>query len=604
MAGARCPVDDAVTSPDGPLADDDPLVGTELVEGYKAVRRLPSGGGGATYEIVQEVLGRPATLRLLDLTEEESFGVAERFGKVYSTLFAIEHPGLPAVQRFGRTSDGLRLYVVTAASVGTCLEDTLLGRRPLSTPRAVDIALRLADALEALHAAGLVHGDVCPARVWVQADEDALDVVSLADSGLFEVMAARPHVSSPAEGGRWFCDPRTMSPEVAAGYAADARSDLYALGILLGMMLTGDAPFRGATRAELLGKHLREPYPVSSLVGVPEDLKRLVLRLVDKSPGERFQTAAELKLALQNTLDLFEMIGHDTDPNLTALIAPQESPAAWGDMVTIGDGGADGGPTPALASPSVLLREASVAAIVPPRRQHSTALLVLATSLIFLLVGGLVAVRFLTSTDAEPSRADEPVASLQRQAPPARAGAPENEPGKARPVAAVVSASPSPPVSAPSTAPASPAAPSPQAPPVPASAAATTALAERPGQPVAIELRSDPLGAVVMRDGFKLGTTPLAISLQSRKAFMVTLEKPGYVANAVEIVPEERLSYDIHLQVAEAPVQAPTATVSPNVARTKPAAKKPAADARPAATKGAGEGAERKTPPHTGYDLF
>jgi hypothetical protein len=119
---------------------------------------------------------------------------------------------------------------------------------------------------------------------------------------------------------------------------------------------------------------------------------------------------------------------------------------------------------------------------------------------------------------------------------------------------------------------------------------------------VAIELRSDPLGAVVMRDGFKLGTTPLAISLQSRKAFMVTLEKPGYVANAVEIVPEERLSYDIRLQVAEAPALAPTAPVNPNVARTKPAAKKPAADARPAATKGAGQGA--KNPPHTGYDLF
>jgi|GEM_PF-6922302 len=593
VPGARCPLDDAVTEPDGNLGADDPLVGTEPVEGFRAQHRVPSCGGGLTYEVIQDGGVRRAILKLLDLTEEESYGVADRFAKVYSNLFSVHHQSLPSVLRYGRTSDG-RLYVVSGIPEGQTLESLLRRGRPLAASRAVAIALRVADALAALHAVGLVHGDVGPSRVWFTGNDDALETVTLTDAGLFEVMAARRQVSPPAEGGRLFCDARTLSPEVAAGYSADARADLYGLGVLLYMLVTGVAPFTASNRSELLRKHLREPFPAASLVGLPEDLKRLIVRLCEKSPNDRFQSADELKVALQNTLDLIEMIGHDTDPDLTALAAaPTGSPTAWGEMVTIGDDAGGAGATPVLQSPSVLLREPVSPTSRAESRRRSSLLPVLAATLIFLVVGALVAVRFVTSAGEGLSSRPETLAALQPAPAPAV---------KPKPASAIVTASTEPAVS-------KPVAPTPAAArPEPQKVVQMTDSATPVGQPVAIEVRSEPRGAFVLRDGFKIGETPLTISLQSRKSFLVSLEKPGFVTNVVEILPDHQTRYEVALVAAEAtapPVQ--PAVPATTVARPKPAsapvvraepkpAAKPKPEAKPAGTK------KPATP--AGYDLF
>lgn len=595
VPGARCPLDDAVTEPDGDLGSDDPLVGTEPVEGFRIQHRVPSCGGGVAYEIVQEGGVRRGILRLLDLTEEESYGVADRFAKVYSNLFSVHHPSLPPVLRYGRTPDG-RLYVVTGVPEGESLEALLRRGRPLSVARSIAIVLRVADALAALHAAGLVHGDVGPSRVWVVGVDDALEGVTLTDSGLFEVMAARRQVSPPAEGGRLFCDARTLPPEVAAGYSADARADLYALGVLLHMLVTGAAPFSGSNRAELLRKHLREPFPAGSLVGLPGDLKRVIVRLCEKSPNDRFQTADELKTALQNTLDLIEMIGHDTDPDLTALAsAPSGSPTPWGEMVTIGDDDGPGGAGPVLASPSVLLREPSAQASRAEARRHSSVLPVLAATLIFLVVAGLVAVRFLTLPVDPHANEPETLAALE-QAPAPRV----EPPAKSKPASAMITASVEPAVAVPkpiASTPTSPV-PAPEAPKV----VQMTDGSTHSGQPIAIEVRSDPRGAFVLRDGFKIGETPLTISLQSRKPFLVSLEKPGFMTNVVEILPEHQTRYDVRL----APGDAPAVVATPSPAPSTTTVAKP--KVRPAEPK---KGVEAKKPPEpkkpaapAGYDLF
>jgi serine/threonine protein kinase len=615
VLGARCLLDDAVTVPVQEGDAVDPLVGTDLVEGFRAVRRVPSGRGGATYEVVQEGSGRRGRLRLLDLTEAESFGVAERFAKIYSSLFSAQLPGAPAVVRYGRVAEG-HMYVLTGAPEGEDL-DTLLQRRwPLSPSRSVAIASCLVDTLAGLHALGVVHGDVSPSRVWIKASEDGVDEVSLTDAGLFEVMAARGHVPPPAEGGTVISDPRTMSPEVAAGYSADARADLYSLGILLGMLATGVEPFEYANRGELLRRHLREPYPAASLGGLPEDLKRIVVRLTEKSPNARFQTAEELKRALQNTRELIDMIGHDTDPDLSALASSAGvSTARWGEMITIGEESDADGPAPVLASPSVLLREP----VAPASKgrgsgRRSSALSVLAVSLIFLIVAGLVALRFLTSVEGRRPETNEALASLQQQPAARGEGEPARAAGKVKATSALVTvdreqapavSAPTPPSPRAST-PAAASAPTASTPAVPASdtvAVGSTAVqlvdaTTRPGQPIAIEVRSTPSGAFVMRDGFKIGQTPLTISLQSRRPFLVSLEKPGYLSYAVEVVPELKSSYDVRLAVAPA---APRPVVK---AEPKPAATarpvKPSAPPKPAARDEKGKKAE----PATGYDLF
>lgn len=622
VLGARCLLDDAVTIPDQETEAVDPLVGTNLVEGFRAVRRVPSGRGGETYEVVQESSGRSCRLRLLDLTEAESFGVAERFAKIYSSLFSAQIPGAPPVLRYGRVPEG-RMYVLTGAPKGEDL-DTLLQRRwPLAPARSVAIASRLVDTLAGLHALGVVHGDVSPSRVWIKASEDGVDEVSLTDAGLFEVMAARGHVPPPAEGGAIISDPRTMSPEIAAGYSADARADLYSLGILLGMLATGVEPFDYANRGELLRRHLREPYPAANLAGLPEDLKRLVLRLTAKSPNARFQTADELKVALQNTRELIEMIGHDTDPDLSALAASAGvSEARWGEMITIGDESDVDGPAPVLASPSVLLREpAAPGSKGRGSGRRSSAWSVLAVSLIFLIVAGLVALRFLTSVERPGSAQGETLASLQRQPASNDAADPARTVGKVKATSALVTAarSQAPAVNAPTTPPSpgatsaaatttassenpgtTPAAPTPLPVATGSTAVQMVDAAAPPGQPIAIEVRSTPSGAFVMRDGFKIGQTPLTISLQSRRPFLVSLEKPGYLSYAVEVLPEQKSSYDVRLASAPAaPRPLPVVKAEPMpAAPARPA--KPAAQPKPAARDEKGKKAE----PATGYDLF
>jgi hypothetical protein len=612
VRGDHCPVDGSLTADEAALFAEDELVGRTVLDGVFVESRVPGGGGGALYAVRSESADdasdagrvvveiddatepRRAYLRLPAITEEEYFGVAERFAKVYSTLFsAPAHPALPAVTKYGREPD-LGLFILSGRAEGRSLDALLAEERHLSSERAVAIALRLVDGLEALHEQGVVHRDLCAFRVRVHDELDAGgDVeelhVSLTDAGLFDVLAGRPGLAQPTDGGKHFADPRCMSPEIAAGYSADPRSDIYSLGVLLAVMLVGRYPFDGGDPVDVIRAHIREPFPEAILAPLPEDLKRLVLKMCAKSPDDRFQTASEVKSALHDFLDLFRMIGHDTDPELLAVTVPQAADDEWGELVTIGgdddEGGGAAQGAPVLDSPSVMLDTSNTTALVeravPGSVDGKSNALVGVALTLFLVVIALVAYPFLT----EKPQSSEPevgtkIATLTTVAsrPDVRAQLIEDSTAaptaKAEAAVAVKAPAKSPvPVANPAGLPAAGKS---------AALATDGAVEDVPdGQPLPLEIRSIPPRAKVLRNGYVIGETPMQLSLQSRNSFMIQLKKPGFMASAVEVLPGEQSVVEVRLK----PLERNPAVKKRGLVSSKKAAAKPAAKAvKPAAT--------------------
>lgn len=634
VRGGRCPVDGTLAVDEEALFADDGLVSQTVLGRYRVEHRVPGGGGGALYAVsvaaavdeaeqssdldaIVELTAAPtperALLRILAVTEEESFGVADRFAKVFSTLFsAAPHPALPAVTKYGREPK-LGLYVVSKRGEGRSLEALLAEERHFSSERSVAIALRLVDALETLHEHGIVHRDLCAFRVRIgepdEAGSDGDDVnVVLTDAGLFDVLADRPGLAQPTDGSRHYADPRTMSPEIAAGYSADPRSDIYSLGVLLAVMLVGRYPHDGTDPIEIVRAHIREPFPEATLAPLPEDLKRLVLKMCAKSPDDRFQTASEVKSALHDFLDLFRMIGHDTDPELFVGKAIAEAVDSYDQLVTIGgdedDAGAALGQSPVLDSPSVMLDTTNTTALVeravPRRADGKNNLLVGIALSLFLIVIALVAVPFLSDTErsgrdrkktaniaALTTVADgaDVRAALASDAPePSRAGAKESVKAPraidVRPAGAVASGAP-------------PASPKGAVPLTGVVAKEGLADGVPDGQPMLLEIRSIPSRAQVLRNGYVIGETPMQLSLQSRKTFMLQLKKPGYMASAVEVLPGDQPLVEVSLKPLEAKGSAKKRGLVKTRAPAKPVAKPVAA--KPSVAKPSAAGTKSPT---------
>jgi serine/threonine protein kinase len=160
---------------------------------------------------------------------------------------------------------------------------------PLPAPIALELIAQVARALEAAQAQGLVHRDLKPANLMlVRGPEPAVKVI---DFGLAK--AADAATEADLTQGGFVGTPAFASPEQCAGTGVDARSDLYSLGIILWVMLTGQAPFRGSC-AEVKQQHLHTPLPFDQLRGVSQPMVLLLEALLEKNPARRFPTPAEL----------------------------------------------------------------------------------------------------------------------------------------------------------------------------------------------------------------------------------------------------------------------------------------------------------------------
>jgi serine/threonine-protein kinase len=314
LLAAAAELDPAAASPvTPPPASDANLLGGR----YRLGARLGIGGMGEVFEAEHETIGKRVAVKILHKGFGRSADVVARFKREARVASRIEHPGIVDVTDFGQAEDG-RLFFVMELLEGRLLSD-LLGRgQPLPLRQAADIGLQLASALTAAHEAGLLHRDLKPENVMLVPDGRGHERVKVLDFGIAKELAPGGTSEMLTRPGTTLGTPEYMSPEQAAGQPADARSDVYAFGVLLYEMLTGGPPHSGATAKEVLYRKLRDPVvPLAQKrPETPADLSAVVMRCLEASPEARPSGLREVALTLQTVRAALAPAGDEPEPEL------------------------------------------------------------------------------------------------------------------------------------------------------------------------------------------------------------------------------------------------------------------------------------------------
>jgi serine/threonine-protein kinase len=270
---------------------------------YLLEEKVGEGGMGVVYRASHALLRRPAAIKLLSHTAEQS---VSRFEREVQLTAKLTHPNTVIVFDYGRTPDGTFYYAMEFLE-GVSLEELVVESGPQPARRVVHILLQACGALEEAHANGLVHRDIKPANI-VLAERGLLpDFVKVLDFGLVKEIASggEPGQSSV---NTVMGTPHYMAPEAIVDPASiDGRADLYALGATAYYLLTGQRVFEGSNLVEVCSQHLHQPPvpPSKKRPDVPAALEKIVLACLAKKPADRPSDAAvlaKLLAALQNEL--------------------------------------------------------------------------------------------------------------------------------------------------------------------------------------------------------------------------------------------------------------------------------------------------------------
>jgi serine/threonine-protein kinase len=278
---------------------------------YRMLRSIGRGGMGEVVEAEHRRLGKLLVVKLVH-PELALPHAAERLRVEAQILSRLSHPNLVEVSDLGITKEG-RPYLVMERLTGRTLLDEVIARRFLPPDEAVQIAADVLSALEAAHAAGIVHRDIKSENVFLHNASDSRGitrrVVKLLDFGVAKILAGDQTVEPSrfaTEEGSVIGTPRFCSPEQAHGRSKiDHRADIYAVGGMLFTMVTGRRPFEQSGMFELMHAHLSEPPPVPSSVApqpVPAALDAAILRALAKKPDDRFPSAAVMARALWDAI--------------------------------------------------------------------------------------------------------------------------------------------------------------------------------------------------------------------------------------------------------------------------------------------------------------
>jgi eukaryotic-like serine/threonine-protein kinase len=265
----------------------------DVLAHYRIVSLIGSGGMGTLYRARDERLNRDVALKFLPSGLSAEGEARERLLTEARAVAALNHPNVCAIYEIAETADG-RMFFAMPLYDGMTLKEKLR-QGPLSIEESVNIAIQIARGLAAAHALGIVHRDVKPGNVMLSAD----GTVRLLDFGL-----AIPIDGSLTSSGGTRGTVAYMSPQQARGEPIDARSDLWSLGVVLYEMIAGRRPFHRGNPAPILDQIFHwDAEPLSRhRQEISEALARIVERLLQRDPGKRFESAAELLDGLRSVL--------------------------------------------------------------------------------------------------------------------------------------------------------------------------------------------------------------------------------------------------------------------------------------------------------------
>ncbi|HMB91558.1 MAG TPA: serine/threonine-protein kinase [Rhodothermales bacterium] len=260
---------------------------------YRILEKIGEGGMGTVYKGVDQMLERTVAVKVLraELAREPS--IVERFRSEAITLARLNHPNVATLYSFLREGDDF--FMVMEYVPGETLED-LLKKGPMPVPEAIPLFCQALDGIAHAHALGIIHRDLKPANVMLTPE----GVVKVMDFGIARVLGTARMTRT----GHLIGTIEYMAPEQVRGRETDARSDVYALGIVLYEMVTGQVPFEADSDFELMRAQAedRPPPPRTVLPSVPTTVEKAILRALAKSPDARFQTVTDFRDALEESL--------------------------------------------------------------------------------------------------------------------------------------------------------------------------------------------------------------------------------------------------------------------------------------------------------------
>jgi eukaryotic-like serine/threonine-protein kinase len=478
-----------------------PIVG-QMAGEYRISKKLGSGGFGAVYEAEHPVLKRRAAVKVLHASRSVDDVAVARFIAEAQAASQIRHRHIVDIFSFGKLPSGQHFYVMDLLE-GAPLDLYAKAYRPLDPEVSLGLLRPVSRALDALHAAGLVHRDVKPGNIFLAWESSGEVVPKLLDFGLVKLLANSP---IQTDSNVLIGTPYYMSPEQCQGKTIDARSDVYAFGVICHELLAGEPPFSGDTAAAVMVAHvLAPPRRVSEMrPDLPAELDEPVLAMLAKDPDSR---PASVGAAFDQLEGAARRAGITVADGLPKLTRPRPDELSAGRA--------------SLPPPNGVPRSTSAVAgdgpTVPDSRARTGRRWVLAAvaSAATALVVAVAAYR--SFSDLAPAAKGSAGAPLP---------APPDEPASGAGLAAPSS---------------------------PAAAIAEQAAEPSAAKPTHVELfvKDAPSGAAVLHGKEKLGETPGPLRLPyGRDELELTIVARGYDPKTVSVVPSARVEVAARLSKA------------------------------------------------------
>ena len=289
------PVPDAASAAAG-----DAYIGKTIASKFYVQKLIGAGGMGKVYKAQHLSLDKPVCLKMLRKNLLEDPSVVARFQREARASSRLNHPNSISVIDFGQAEDGA-LYIAMEYLSGRDLQRLLVEEFPLTEQRICHIMAQALSALAEAHANGIIHRDLKPENIMIESRRDEADFVKVLDFGIAKIQDPSGGEGGPAltRAGLVCGTPEYMSPEQARGAVLDARSDVYAIGVILYQLVTGYLPFDADTPIGFVTKHLTEipvaPRQKRKDVAISEAMEALIMRCLAKDVGPRPPSAEALR---------------------------------------------------------------------------------------------------------------------------------------------------------------------------------------------------------------------------------------------------------------------------------------------------------------------